>query len=145
MSQLSEKIRRALFARLNTAAVVGDGLATGVYHLTAPETADLPFVLFQRFTVAPVVRAFGQTLIAEDDTWLVKALSDEDSSQTKEPEELNEDILAAAETAIGRDLTIADGETWLVERVRDVPAYTELAADRNIYHNGFLLRVVANG
>jgi hypothetical protein len=101
-----------------------------------------PYVTFNRQASVDVVRAFQQNLIAENDVWLIKAVSDQDSSTTKEPQELNGDILNAAETAIGTSLTLSGGGVvWSVERVQDIPEYIEVQNDRVIYHSGFLLRV----
>jgi hypothetical protein len=141
MSQLSEKVRVALFTKMNVSSVTN--LATGgVHHILAPEIVNMPYVVFNRQAADPVVRAFKQTLIAESDLWLIKAISDENSSTTKEPQQLNEDILNAVETAIGNSLTLAGGsEVWSVERVQDIPEFMEVRGDRAIYYNGFLLRV----
>jgi len=141
MSVLSEKVRVALFSKMNVSGVTS--LATGgVHHQLAPETASMPYVVFNRQAADLVVRAFKQTLIAESDIWLIKAISDENSSTTKEPQQLNEDILNAVETAIGNSLTLSGGsEVWSVERVQDIPEFIEIRGDRAIYYNGFLLRV----
>lgn len=141
MSQLSEKVRTALFSAMNVSGVTS--LATGgVHHLMAPEKTSFPYVVFNRQSAGDVVRAFCQSPIAENDLWLIKAIADEDSSTTKEPQQLNQDILDAVETAIGTTLSLSGGsETWLVERVSDIPEYIEYRSDRAIYYNGFLLRV----
>lgn len=144
MSTLSEKVRVALFSKLNVNGVTS--LATGgVHHLLAPEPSAKPYVVFQRQGASPTNRAFQQTLIAEDDLWLVKAISDEDSSSTKEPQQLNADILNACESALGTSLNLAGGsETWLLERLNDIPEYFEVVNDRAVFISGFLLRVVAH-
>lgn len=141
MSVLSEKVRVALFAEMNVSAV--KTLATGgVWHLTAPPGTPRPYVVFNRQASAPVVRAFNNTDIVENDLWLIKAISDEDSSQTMEPQALNAEILNAIETAIGNELTLTGGgEVWNVERQNDMPEFTETANDRLLYHSGFMLRV----
>lgn len=143
MSTLSEKIRVALFAKLNVAAVVGAGKATAVYHAKAPETALFPYLIFRRQAPGTVNYTFGLTLSHEDDLWLIKVLTDEDSSVTKEPEALAEEILGFAETAIGTSLTLTGSETWTVHRQADIPSFTEDQTDRSIYNHGFLLRIVA--
>lgn len=144
MSALSEKVRVALYTKLNVSGVTS--LATGgVYHLLAPETAAKPYLTFNRQGAAPVTRAFESNLIAEEDLWVIKAVADEDSSTTKEPQQLAEEILQAAETAIGTSLSLAGGSvTWGVERFADVPEYTETVNDRLVYHHGFILRVVSH-
>lgn len=141
MSSLSEKVRFALFAKMNVSGVTS--LATGgVHHLVAPDTVTTPYVVFNRQAADPVVRAFQYHPIAESDLWLIKAVSDEDSSTTKEPQQLNEEILNAIETAIGNSLTLDGGsEVWSIEREQDIPEFIETKSDRAIYHNGFLLRV----
>lgn len=142
MSRISERVRAALYSAMDVSGVTS--LATGgIHHQLAPETASMPYVVFQRQASSDVVRAFKNNLIAENDLWLVKAVSDEDSSTVKEPQQLNEDILEAVEAAIGTELTLASGGTWDVERVSDIPEYTETVNDRLIFHNGFLLRVWA--
>lgn len=141
MSALSAKVRTALYAKLNVANVTTLAVG-GVHNQVAPPGTAKPYLIFQRQAANPTVRSFGQTLIAESDLWLIKAVSDEDSSTTKEPQQLNEDILAAAETALGTSLTLGGGsETWLVERESDIPEFVEQASDRLIYHNGFLVRI----
>ena len=144
MSVLSEKVRTALYAKLNVSGVTT--LAPGgVHHMLAPEGTERPYVVFNRQGSAPVVRAFCNKLIAEDDVWLIKAVTDEDCSTTKEPQELAFDILNAAETALGDSLTLSGGsETWMVERVSDIPEFFETVNDRAIFHAGFILRVVVN-
>lgn len=141
MSSLSEKVRVALYSKINVSGVTS--LATGgVYHLTAPVGAKLPYVTFNRQAPAPVTYSFGNTRIAENDLWLIKAVCDEDSSTTKEPQQLNEEILSAIETTVGNSLTLSGGSvTWNVERFADIPEYLETYNDRLIYHNGFLLRI----
>src|SRR5687768_17445786 len=100
MSALSEKVRVALYNKLNVSGVTT--LATGgVHHPIAPEPSDTHYLIFHRQASRDVNYTFGSNLLNEDDFWLIKAVTDEDSSTTKEPAELAEDILEAAETAIG--------------------------------------------
>lgn len=82
--------------------------------------------------------------LMESDLWLIKAITDENSSAVMEPETLAEDILAAAETSIGGGLTITGGAIESVGRERDIPSYVEQQSDVTIYHQGFLLRVKAS-
>jgi len=143
MSIVSDRVRRAIFTKLNVTAV--KSLATGgVHHLMAAQGTAKPYIVFNRQSAADVLYAFANTRIAENDLWLIKAISDEDSSTTKEPQQLNEEILAAAEAQIGNSLTLDGGSvTWNVERFADIPEYVEMANDRLIFYNGFLLRVWA--
>jgi hypothetical protein len=141
MSSLSENVRTALYSKMSVTGVTS--LATGgIYHLLAPVGAKMPYVIFNRQAPAPVTYSFGNTRIAENDLWLIKAVADEDSSSTMEPQQLNEAILSAIETAVGNELTLSGGAvTWNVERFSDIPEYLETASDRMIYYNGFLLRI----
>jgi hypothetical protein len=144
MSVVSEKVRVALFEKMNVSGVTS--LAKGgVWHLTAPAGTARPFVVFNRMASAPVVRAFDNTSIAENDVYLIKAVSDEDSSQTMEPQALNAEILNAVEQALGHDLTLSGGSVvYNIERENDIPEFTELSNDRLFYHSGFMLRVWSN-
>lgn len=140
MSSISEKVRIALFAKLNVSGVTT--LATGgIYHKKAPESANMPFVVFHRQTQKDVLYALGGNAVGEWDWWLIKALMDEDSSQTKEPEALAEEILTACETAIGNSLTLSGNTVRLVRRKMDIPDYIERLGDRDIHHHGFYLEV----
>jgi len=141
MSSLSEKVRVALFAKLNVSDVKALAVG-GIHHLNAPEGTAMPYITFRRQAPGMLTYAFSNTRIAETDLWLIKAVCDEDSSTTKEPQQLNEEILALAENKIGNSLTLSGGSvTWNVSRESDIPEYIEMANDRVIYHNGFLLRV----
>lgn len=143
MSTISEKVRVAIFGKLNVASVLasGTGLATGVHNDKAPESAVFPYVVFNQQASSPVIRTFAQTLALEDDLWLVKGLADEDSSTTKEPQQVAAELANLCETAIGTSLTLSGNTAALIERVYDMPPFTEQRGDRFIYHRGFLLRV----
>jgi len=139
MSAISEKVRVALFAKLNVSDVTG--LVTGIFHKQAPEGTARPYVIFQRQAPGPAIYALGNNLAAERDLWMIKALTDEDSSQTLEPEALGEAILAACETAIGDSMTLTGNTVRMVRRTQDIPSYTEKLSDRSIYHQGFFLDI----
>ena len=140
MSAISEKVRIALFAKLNVSGVTT--LATGgIHNEVAPESANLPFVIFHRIAPGTVLYSLAGTNHGEDDLWMIKSLADEDSSTTLEPQALNASILAACETAIGYELTLTGATTRGVRRTADIPSYTENLSDRHIYHAGFYLRI----
>lgn len=147
MSELSPRVRKALFGKLNVASVVGAGKLSGFYWMLAPENQPLPYGIFQR--IAPnTIHAFGLTIAAEDDLYLIKTLSDAQSVKGNplgsSPQGFNETMLAAIENAIGNTLTLTGGgQVMAVYRLRDMPEYIENAPDNQIYHNGFYLRVVA--
>ena len=137
MSDLSAKTRKALFGKLNVASVVGSGKLTGFYYALAKEGSNLPYGIFQRMS-NDVLYAFGLTIAAEDDLYLIKVLSDKESVKPIPPQGFNETMLGAIETAIGNSLTLAGGgEVKAVYRLRDMPDYIEPAPDNQIFHNGF--------
>lgn len=143
MSVISEKVRAAIFGKLNVSTVLasGTGLATAVYNQKAPENAQLPFVIFNYQSPGSIIRTFGQSLVLEDGLWLIKGLADEDSSTTKEPQQVAFEIANLCEAAIGNALILSGNEATLVERIQDIPPFIEVLNDRYIYHAGFLLRV----
>lgn len=143
MSAISEKVRVALYAKLNVSGVTT--LATGgVHESLAPDNVSLPYVIFQRQGSDRVTYSMGSTAPTqqlESDLWLIKAVTDEDSDTTKAPQKLAEDILAACVTALGSTLTLSGNTVVWYAREVDVPNYQEWVDDRWIYHRGFLLRV----
>ena len=83
----------------------------------------------------------GLTQQLESDLWLIKAVTDEDSDTTKEPQKLAEDILAAAITALGTTLTLTGNTVVYYARFADMPPFEERLGDRTIYHRGMLWRI----
>lgn len=147
MSAISEKVRTALYGKLNVSGVrnlVGD-VTTGygkIFESEAPADTAFPYLVFSRQAPGEAVYSFGSpTLQLETDIWLIKALTDKDSSTTQSPQTLGQAILTAAETAIGNSLTLSGNTAVWVARVADMPPYQERLGDRLIYHRGFLLRV----
>lgn len=146
MSAISEQVRIGLFTKLNVSGVTT--VATGgVHHKLAPEGTARPYVIFQRQAPGAVTYSFGTTaapnLALEDDLWLIKSVTDEDSSASLEPEALAEQILTACEAAIGNSLTLSSNTAVAVYRQADIASYAEKLSDRMIHHHGFLLRVVS--
>lgn len=140
MSALSEQVKIALYAKLNVSSVT-DLASGGVHSPNPPAESDLPYVVFERQAPGAVNYAFNYTNILEDDLWMIKAITDPDSSQTLSPRALGEDILEQCRTAIGNALTISGGTVHWVARFADIPPFTEDLSDRKLYHQGFLLRV----
>jgi len=139
MSAISEKIRTALYAALNVSNVTT--LATGGIHfMTVKDGTAMPYLVLTRIP-AEVDYALANNLIGERDLWLIKAVVDKDSSTTLSPPSLAEDILTAAETAIGTTLSISGNTTQRVRRTGEIPNFIEQAGDRAIYHHGFYLDV----
>jgi hypothetical protein len=140
MSAISEKVRVALYSKLNVSGVTT--LATGgIFESVATDPAELPYLIFRRQGSEPVVYSMGATQQLESDLWLIKAVADEDSDTTKGPQKLCEDILTAATTALGTTLTLSGNTVVWFYRFADIPPYEEILNDRHIFHRGFLLKV----
>ena len=143
MSAISEKVRIALYAKLNVSGVTT--LATGgIFESVAGDSASMPYVIFRRQASEPVTYSMGTsapTQQLESDLWLIKAVADEDSDTAKGPQKLCEDILAAIVTALGTSLTLSGNTAVWFSRFADMPPYEEILNDRHIYHRGFLLKV----
>ena len=144
MSVYSERVRKAIFGKLNVAGVLssGTGLATGVYNAKAPDDAEMPYLIFQQQAASPVEYSMGVTNALETSFWIVKGVADKHSSTTKSAQEVAETISQDAETALGTSMTLTGGGTvtWLA-RVNDMPPIESQMGDRYIYQRGFLLRV----
>lgn len=140
MSAISRKLRLAIYAKLTDASVLATGV-TGVHYHRVPEDEVLPYIVFSRVAPGRVTRAaFDTNLILEDDLWQISAFADEDSSPTKAPHQVIEEILAAAETSINTGLTVTGNTVESARRDSDIPSMSELANGRWIYQEGFNLR-----
>ncbi len=139
MSSISEKIRVALYAKLNVSGVTT--LATGgIHYLHAPDDAETPYVVISRIP-GKVKRVVIGGQILEDDLWQIKAVVTEGDSTTKEPMELAQDILQACETTINDTLTVSGNTVEYCKREFDIPGYPEGPTnDKWIYHEGYNLR-----
>ena len=137
MSAISELTRQAIFESLNVSGVTS--LATGGVHfkVAPPETA-FPFVVFDRIP-GSVDYAFAKNLVGERDLWMVKALTDSDSSADYEPPELAENILTACETAINGTLNVSGKTNSIARRRGDIPPQITDQSDRQIWQHGFYL------
>lgn len=142
MSAISEKVRTALYTKMNVSGVTT--LAkNGIHYQIAPAGTECPYIIFNRQASKDAIYTFGFTLSHEDDLWLIKAVTDKDSSTIASPQSLGQQILTAAESVIGQSLTLTGSVTWMVLRSIDIPNYVEKLTDRHLHHQGFLLRVVA--
>lgn len=143
MSEVSEKVRKALFAKMNTANVVGTNKATAIYYDEAPPNAVFPYVVFARVP-GTVDYAFQENRVGERDRYFVKVYSDKNTSSAESTIELNERILGLIETEINNSLTITGGTVSRIVRIADIPSTKELLNDRYVYGNGFQFEVYAN-
>lgn len=149
MSAISEKVRIALYAKLNVSGVytltgtVSSGVGK-IFESIAPDNTELPYVIFQRQAPEPLVYSMGAsapTQQLESDVWLIKAVTDEDSDTTKGPQKLGEDISAACITALGTSMTISGNTVTGYYKLQDIPPYQDPLNDRTIFHRGFLWRI----
>lgn len=141
MSAISEKVRKALFSKTNVSAVVGSGKLTAIYGDKAPENATLPYGVFNRQASEPITYAFNVTQKLESDLWQLRVYADEDSSTTKEPQELAEDLLAVWVSTLGTSLTISGNTVVWCARVNDLPNNDQQQNNRFIYGRGTLIRI----
>jgi hypothetical protein len=141
MSVISEKVRVALYSKLNVSGVTS--LATGgVHYQHAPNANVTPYVVFNRVAPGPVKRAAFGNQIIEDDLWQINAIVREGDSSTLEPVQLAQQILAACETAIGESLTLSGNTVEYCKRDGDIPSgKPELVNDSWVYYEGFNLRI----
>lgn len=144
MSVVSERVKEALYTKLSASSDVQEYATGGIYFEQAPMIDNgAAYIVFARQAPGQPTRAFSQTLIAEDDLWIIKGYADEGVSTTISPQAYIAQMLNAAEAAIGTSLTLSAGETWLVERFADVLLPKEDLNDRVIFAGAFNLRVVA--
>lgn len=146
MSIYSERVRKALYAKMTVPSVLasGTGLATGVFHAKAPDNTRLPYIIFQYQAPEPLEYAMGgPTLVSEPMLWVIQGFADRLSSVSKSPESVAEQMVQDALAAIGNDLTLTGGgEVVWVARVSDTPPLESQQGDRYVYQRGFLLRVI---
>lgn len=144
MSANSEKVRKALFAKSNVGALVGSGKLTGIYESKAPESASLPYGIFQRQAPGAPTYGFGTTSATkhlESDLWLFKVLADEDSSTTKEPQEFAEDMATTWKQTLGTTLTLSGATVRWMEWFADMPPLEQQESDQYVYQRGFQMRI----
>jgi hypothetical protein len=139
MSAISEKLRVALYSKLTAAGVTSAG-STGAYYHRVPEFAVLPYIVFSRVAPGIINRTTFGSQIIEDDLWQISVFADEDSSTTKEPTQIAQEILLAAETSINTGITLTGATVKYVAKQSDIPSLSELSNGRWIYQEGFNLR-----
>ena len=143
MSALSEQVRKAIFAKINVAGVVGSGKATAVYESKAPSDADFPYVVFNRQAseLNEYTFTFAQTI--ESDLWQFRAYADEDSSTTKEPQQIAEEILILVTNTLGTTLTLSGNTVMWCAKLSDLPPVDQQLNDRYVYGRGMLYRIAS--
>lgn len=145
MSDISEKIRKAIFAKSNVAALVGSGKLTGIYNGKATKTAVFPFGIFNYSAPGNVEWGFNAPArLYETGLWQFKVVTDSDTIHAgKEPQEFAAEYARLWETTLGHTLTLTGASVIWMARFADIPEYEEQQGDRYIYHRGFQMRITA--
>jgi hypothetical protein len=141
MSVKLEKVRKAIFAKLNVSGVTDAG-ATGVYHKAAPSPdADRYVLIFDRKAYANE-ETWGGSIAQEKMDWLIKTVVQE-GTPTLGQIALAEQILAACEVALSGAWSV-DGVTVVeAKRVVDLVSQQEVVAGSTTReHRGFLFRTI---
>ncbi len=134
MSARSEIVRKAIFAKTNTANVVGSGKLSGLYHDKAPSTAVFPYGIIQRQANEVNQYAFGTTLILQGDLWTLKVISEVSAGDA-------ETHLTAWIAELGITLNLSSGTLAWMAVEQDMPPFQEQLADRYLFHRGTQIRI----
>ena len=132
-------VRQALYSKLTGASAVTDLLATStsVYHGQAPEGAAYPFVIFHQ-QAGTRTRAQGKTTAFVEETWLVKAVDENSTSDTAEA------IAEAVEATLANGTLTVTGRTLHDVYPSGDVNYLERDGDRTYRHHGANYRVVTS-
>jgi hypothetical protein len=133
---MSMAIRKALYTKLTTTSGVTTLLATGtsVFHGQAPPNAVYPYIIINKQSIRRT-RAFNTTAF-EDETWMVKAV---DRNTTSDRAEAIRNAVATALT--NGTLTIAGRTLQDLYPIGDID-YLETEGDQTYRHHGLLMRIV---
>lgn len=133
MSQISEKVRAAIYTKTNVGAVVGAGKLTGIFADKAPAGTDFPYGIFNRQASEPVQYAFNVTQILESDLWQFRVYAESQKDA--------ETLLTAWINTLGNSLTITGNTVVWCARTNDLPPTDEAFIDRYIYGRGALVSI----
>jgi DNA-binding LytR/AlgR family response regulator len=133
---MSMATRKALYTKLTTTSGVTTLLATStsVFHGQAPPNAAYPYIILNKQSNRRT-RAFNATAF-EDETWMVKAVDRNTTSDTAEA------IRNAVATALTNGtLTITGRTVQDLYPIGDID-YLETEGDQTYRHHGLLFRIV---
>lgn len=139
---MSTPVRRALYGKMsgdttlnNLLGAPAHGYAKNIYYQQAPETANFPFVLFQKQAGTPT-ETLSDPSALETDVWLVKAV---DRNTTADPAE----AVQARLKGLLNDatLSISGGTLLYLRRDSDVD-YPEVRDGNAYQHAGSLWRLI---
>lgn len=134
MSQISEKVRTAIFVKTNVGAVVGANKLSGIYADKAPSNAVLPYGVFNRQASAPLIYTFNG-LADETDFWQFRVYSEAQSTA--------DSLLTTWISTLGESLTLTGNTVTWCKRVNDLPPNGQQQSDRYIFGRGALIRISA--
>jgi hypothetical protein len=134
---VSTDLRKSIYQKLTTTSTVSSKLATStsVYHGQAPPDAAYPFVIISKQSNRRT-RAFAKSTAFEAETWLIKAVDRNSTSNRAES------IIEAIQAALINGTLSVSGKT--VEDIYptgDVD-YLETEGDQTFRHHGTLFRIV---
>jgi hypothetical protein len=141
----AKAVRRALYGKLagdttlnNLLGTPASGYSKAIYHQTAPDGADYPFVIFNKQAGTPTYAFKGTTGGAAFDTdvWLVKVIDRNTTADSAEDAAERLDVLLTDGV-----LSISGATQMLLLRQSDV-VYEEVDGDQRFQHVGSLYRLL---
>ena len=134
---MSTELRKSIYQKLTTTSAVSSKLATptSVFHGQAPPDAAYPFVIINKQSNRRT-RAFAKTTAFEAETWLIKAV--DRNSTSNRAESISETIGTAL---INGTLTVSGKTVEDIYPTGDVD-YLETEGDQTFRHHGTLFRIV---
>jgi hypothetical protein len=134
---MSTAIRKALYSKLTTTSAVSSKLSTptAVYHGQSPPDGAYPLVIISKQSNR-YTRAFAKSTAFEAETWLIKAVDRNSTSNTAEA--ISEAVSAALTNGT---LTVTGRTVEDIYPTGDVD-YLETDGDVTYRHHGVLFRIV---
>ena len=134
---MSTDLRKSIYQKLTTTTAVSSKLATStsVYHGQAPPDAAYPFVIISKQSNRRT-RAFAKSTAFEAETWLIKAV--DRNSTSNRAESISE---AIGEALINGTLSVSGKTVEDIYPTGDVD-YLETEGDQTFRHHGTLFRIV---
>jgi hypothetical protein len=134
---MSTAIRKALYQKLTTTSAVSNKLSapSAVYHGQSPPDGAYPLVIISKQSNR-YTRAFAKSTAFEAETWLIKAV---DRNSTSNNAEAISEAIAAALT--NGSLTVTGRTVEDIYPTGDVD-YLETDGDVTYRHHGTLYRIV---
>jgi hypothetical protein len=134
---MSTAIRKALYQKLTTTSAVSGKLSnsTAVYHGQSPVGGAYPLIIISKQSNR-YIRAFAKSTAFEAETWLIKAV---DRNSTSNVAEAISEAVSAALT--NGNLSVSGKTVEDIYPTGDVD-YLETEGDTTYRHHGALYRIV---